>query len=111
MSLQASPLAVEEGSGGLVVGLRHGVVDLGPGVGLRRAARPALPGGERRLHAQLAQVLRQGRLAGRAEGFDRLPVGLQDRHVDAVQRRAAHEAQDAQRPPSPERPSAAGKTC
>ncbi len=38
---------------------------------------------------------RQLAFAGRAERCDRLAVGLQDRHVDGVQRGAGHESQDA----------------
>ncbi len=68
----------------------------GEHLGLRLTARPGAGAVGRGLDHR-ADLLRQLALASGAEGVNDLAVRLQDRHVDGVQRCAAHETQDPHR--------------
>ncbi len=87
-------------AGGEEGGSRRGV-DLGHGAGCGRedggigGVPGMVQGGPDGLPQEGAQGVRQGLLSGRPEVGDDLAVGLQDRHIDGVQRGAGHEAQNA----------------
>ncbi len=88
------PVLGQEAVGGEVVLIGHGRI--GAGEDLRTRFAPTPPQRlSRRLQQEIARGVGQLSLAGRPEAADGLAVGLQDRHVDRVQRGPGHEAQHA----------------